>query len=1677
MTVNTGRGTGSLHLDVVDGASIRNAAFTPLAGTPFAGEIYQIDKGGTVVGTGEGQPVTDFGSSGYALFSNLPYANVTSTTAVLADGRILGAGAVGCTNFIPGDVNSPLVCTLQVARYLEDGALDDSFGTHGRVVAAVTQTGAEVDDIIVNGDGTILVASVRYDGTNWVPFVAKFTSEGAPDGSFNATGVKVLDTLFLQGGLIGFAVDGSGRSVIVGTTPVVGPDSGNILVARLTSAGALDSTFGSNGVAQFAISGAGDLRDRGSAVAVQPDGKIVVGGNTRVALNNTIDFLVLRLDGAGAPDDSFGTHGVVTTRFPASTGGNSGRKLVLQPDGKIVLAGPVNVGGVNKCGIARFDASGALDFGFGTGGQVLASITSCTNVSLQPDGKLVVVGGDASTGVWYAQFARLLQTGAPDNGFGTAGYLAISSFDYPPARVSFTSGGNLVTMLKIQDPADGSVQKSYVVELSGTLAGPWVAQSITFNPLSAKTIGDPDFAVSASASSGLPVSFGASGACTVVGNLVHLTGTGSCTISADQGGDATYNAAAQVIRTFAIGAAATPPTVVSLVRAVPSPTMADTVTYTLTFSEPVTGVASNNFQIVTSAIAAPSITGVNPEIIGGGTTWTVTVSTGRGTGTLRLDVVDGASIKNAALTPLAGTPFAGETYLIDKGGTVIGTGQGQPVAGTGFGTGGYAPFSEGQGTATPGRLRVLSDGKILVAGGIGCAALVPSDPSSPYYCTLQLARYLVTGGVDTTFGTNGRIVTAVTMVNPEVNLSRVNSDGTFFVSGIRHFGTDDVPFAAKFTSTGAPDTSYGAGGVVTLTSLPLGWGIVGSGTDGTGLVVIVGTTLDPGTGERQDIFVTRLTSTGATDTTFGTGGVAQFALSNVDNRSDVGTTFDVQPDGKIVLGGRTKVTSGSGYDFLLMRLEANGARDTTFGANGVATTRFPPTSTSNNLGRRLVLQPDGKIVLVGTVTGGTANQCGIARFTANGTLDPDFGTGGQVLVPMSVGCFNVSQQSDGKLVIVGNDKVGDVTYGTFARLLLTGALDTGFGNGGLLKISNFDTPTRVAFTSGGNIVTGLTIQDPADGVQKSYVVELTSTLTGPWVSQTIPLGALPGRAYGETFQLPATASSGLTVSYSASGACSVAGNFVQPNGVGTCTITANQAGSATYFAAPQQVQAFAVTSASQGITFGPAPVGVTVGQPLVTVVATSSSATSPPSALPITFSSLTPSVCTTGGINGADLTLLQAGQCTIQATQAGDANYVAATQTQSFAVGVAGAAPNTYAVVNLNDVPPGSPGSAGSLRDAIAQANASPGPDIIDLSGVSGTIVLTQGSILIAGPTVIVGPGADVLTIDGNAGNRIFSIGATFPACPALDGPNDYLVSIAGLRLANGRRNVADSSGGAIYTEHSLALDSMVIENSVARAGGGVMFSIQYPGQSLTIANSRFLNNVATEVVPATPSATANSSGGGLYIVEKCQNAFDTPYTTPVSVTIAGSEFRGNSAQPLAIHGRGGAIRSYSRADIVIVDTSIVDNHVDAPNPPTPGRVYHGGAFEGSAKSLRIERSEIAENTANAIPSSDAVRSGGLHIYNSAVDLQGPGDRIAVKFVNSTISGNASTATAGAMAAFGNMALELSNSTVSDNEAAPNRTGGILVSSGDTYPVSGSNTSASDAQAHFVHPGQQPHGK
>ncbi|MEP7181312.1 MAG: choice-of-anchor Q domain-containing protein [Betaproteobacteria bacterium] len=701
----------------------------------------------------------------------------------------------------------------------------------------------------------------------------------------------------------------------------------------------------------------------------------------------------------------------------------------------------------------------------------------------------------------------------------------------------------------------------------------------------------------------------------------------------------------------------------------------------------------------------------------------------------------------------------------------------------------------------------------------------------------------------------------------------------------------------------------------------------------------------------------------------------------------------------------------------------------------------------------------GGITQIGTTaTDGTVTIKFLAAAVPGSYTISAFFDGDENFLPASVtGSFQVNRASAS---LVGLSPAGATLTGVIGgktQALQTEAVSflVSGPSGSMTIFANTDNLGRATLPppglpSGTYNVTGASFAGNATFAPASITFATAQQFNVAKLAQTLSFGPLPDTGFSnQPLAMYATSTSGLPVAFSASGSCAVSANFVVISGLGICTITAIQVGDPTFAGATQVARTFNVTKADQTITFGPAPTGVALGQPLVTVSASSSSPTAAPSTNPIVFTSLTPGICSAGGVNFTLVNLFSAGLCTLAADQSGDALYNDAPQaTLSFNVAAVGPIPATYTVTNLNN------SGAGSLRDAIAQANAHAGADIVDFqAGLTGTIVLTSGSIVISGPLGILGPGAGNLTIDGNAVNRIFSVGVTFPACPVQDGP-DYLVYISGLRLTNGRRLPAGSSGGAIYTERSLWLDSMVIDHNIARSGGGVFMALQYPGQSLYVLGSQFLDNTATEIVPPPFLNTSGTDGGAIGFTERCQNPnpFDVPTTQPVTVMIESSEFRRNHSQPVTLNGRGGAIRSWSLADMFIFDSIFVDNHVDAPNPPNLTLQYRGGAIEGSYKSVRIEVSEIAENSASDVTGGDVTRSGGLHLTKTQVNRQGPTDTMAVRIINSTISSNQSSATGGAMVVSGNVALELVNTTVSHNIAAPGRTGGILMTTSATYP-------------------------
>ena len=183
--------------------------------------------------------------------------------------------------------------------------------------------------------------------------------------------------------------------------------------------GDLDPSFGGDGTVVLSLSAE---RERAYAVAIQSDGRILLGG-VRTNIDNTASsFLLVRLDAGGAPDPSFGTGGAVVTSLP---GVHMTLLSVLpQADGKIVAVGMGSAMGTSII-LARYDSDGSLDPTFGTGGLVSSVLGpgqgSVMGAMLQNDGRIIVAGNSYATSPFRSALARFNPDGSADPTFGSGG--------------------------------------------------------------------------------------------------------------------------------------------------------------------------------------------------------------------------------------------------------------------------------------------------------------------------------------------------------------------------------------------------------------------------------------------------------------------------------------------------------------------------------------------------------------------------------------------------------------------------------------------------------------------------------------------------------------------------------------------------------------------------------------------------------------------------------------------------------------------------------------------------------------------------------------------------------------------------------------------------------------------------------------------------------------------------------------------------------------------------------------------------------------------------------------------------------------------------------------------------------------------------------------------------------
>ncbi|HVK13745.1 MAG TPA: hypothetical protein VM597_33685, partial [Gemmataceae bacterium] len=283
------------------------------------------------------------------------------------------------------------------------------------------------------------------------------------------------------------------------------------------------------------------------------------------------------------------------------------------------------------------------------------------------------------------------------------------------------------------------------------------------------------------------------------------------------------------------------------------------------------------------------------------------------------------------------------------------------------------------------------------------------------------------------------------------------------------------------------DPIFGSGGVSTipfLPSAPFSFETPtahGVALQPNGQAILVGSVPSLATTGGTDFGVARLLLTGQPDPTFNAGlGTIRIPFDLGGLNDDVAHSVAIQSDGKIVIAGSAS-TSSTGQDFAVVRLNADGTPDATFGTKGVVTVPFTSGSStfSDDVAYAVAVQDDGKIVLAGS----SRLDFAAARLNADGSLDTTFAGKGQTTIVFGPGGFNADAaramviQDDGKIVLAGYSDTNDFQHDfAVVRLNPNGTPDSAFGNKGRSSIgfdlggTNDDKAFGVALQSGGQIV-------------------------------------------------------------------------------------------------------------------------------------------------------------------------------------------------------------------------------------------------------------------------------------------------------------------------------------------------------------------------------------------------------------------------------------------------------------------------------------------------------------------------------------------------------------------------------------------------------------------------------
>lgn len=365
----------------------------------------------------DGSLDTSFGIGGIVTTTVGGYASVNLAgnaypVAIQNDGKIVVAGK----SF------NGLNYDFAVVRYNNNGSLDTSFGTSGIVI---TDFGNDLPkSIAIQSDGKIVVAGINYNGSSVNFALVRYNTNGSLDTTFDIDGKVTTNYNGSDCRAYSLALQSDGKIVLVGDARN-GSGYQGFAAMRYNTDGSLDTTFGTNGKVFTLFGTPGATSDYANSVAIQNDEKIVVAGASYLYSTGTNRFAVLRYNSDGSLDNSFDNDGMHTTSFGAFNA--VGTSLAIQNDGKLVMGGnsTLTQSGTEIFAIARFNIDGSLDTTFDSDGKVTTLIGTFMNglfsTIIQGDGKILVSGYSNSLNNNVFTIVRYNIDGSLDTSFDSDG--------------------------------------------------------------------------------------------------------------------------------------------------------------------------------------------------------------------------------------------------------------------------------------------------------------------------------------------------------------------------------------------------------------------------------------------------------------------------------------------------------------------------------------------------------------------------------------------------------------------------------------------------------------------------------------------------------------------------------------------------------------------------------------------------------------------------------------------------------------------------------------------------------------------------------------------------------------------------------------------------------------------------------------------------------------------------------------------------------------------------------------------------------------------------------------------------------------------------------------------------------------------------------------------------------